>query len=61
MNHREHRGHREKRNTFCPYCYREVDEERMIICPDCGAELKRDQMSSEDADEGQYEGEACSG
>jgi predicted RNA-binding Zn-ribbon protein involved in translation (DUF1610 family) len=45
----------------CQTCYRVVEDERMIICPDCGAELKRDQMSSEDADEGQYEGEACSG
>ena len=39
----------------CLNCYREVEDNRQVICPDCGYVLhSSDEMSSEDADDGVF-------
>lgn len=40
---------------LCPQCKRLVEDEKHLICPDCGAQLPEPvQASSEDADDGQF-------
>ena len=36
----------------CQSCYREIENDLHVICPECGITLKPNEASSEDADEG---------